>query len=133
MKAPTKAPGTWTCKVCMLNNDSAKTKCAACEEPRVDSAPAPAAPGTELPKSTNNSSGGFKWAAAGVDEPRLDSVPALGGTGLLKSTNTSGGFNWAAAGLKAPTKAPGTWTCKVCMLNNDATKTKCVSCEEPRA
>ena len=96
VKAPTKAPGTWTCNVCMVDNDSAKTKCASCEEPRPDSAPATAA-GPELPKST------------------------------------LGGFNWAAAGVKAPTKAPGTWACKVCMVDNDATKAKCVSCEEPRA
>ncbi|KAI9459036.1 hypothetical protein F5148DRAFT_1287252 [Russula earlei] len=98
LKVPTKDPGTWTCNVCMVDNDATKIKCVSCEEPRPDSAPAPKA-AAELPKPV---------------------VP-------------SGVFNWAAAGLNVPTKAPGTWTCKVCMIDNDATKTKCVSCEEPRA
>ena len=89
IKAPTKAPGTWTCTVCMVDNDAAKTKCVSCEGPR----------------------------------PADSSEPAL----------SSGGFNWADAGLKVPTKAPGTWTCNVCMVDNDTAKTKCVSCEGPRA
>ena len=89
MKPPTKAVGSWSCGVCMVNNDASKAKCVSCKEPRPESAPKAAAP--------------------------------------------TGGFNWAAAGVKAPTKAPGTWACKVCMVNNDVTKTKCVSCDEPRA
>ena len=44
----------------------------------------------------------------------------------------SAGFNWEAAGMKPPTKAIDSWTCGVCMVNNDAAKAKCVSCEEPR-
>lgn len=83
---------SWQCPACMINNNSAKIKCAACEEPRPES------------------------AAGGTAPP-----------------NPSGGFNWGAAGLKAPSKAPGTWTCKVCMVNNDVAKTKCAACEEPRA
>ena len=94
LKAPTKAPGTWACKVCMVDNDAAESKCVSCEEPR-----------------PSDSSSAF------APEPAL----------------SSGGFNWAAAGLKVPTKAPGTWTCKVCMVDNDTAKTNCVSCEEPRA
>jgi len=105
LKIPTKAPGTWTCKVCMVDNDATKVKCTSCEEPRPDSAP--------TPKGT---------------------TPTLGaGAKPTKPTISSGGFDWAAAGIKAPTKVSGTWTCKVCMVDNDSTKTKCVSCEEPKA
>lgn len=106
LKMPTKAPGTWMCKVCMVDNVAAKTKCASCEEPRPDSGPA---------------------LAKGI-------APALTAAAELpKPVMPSGGFNWAAAGLKLPTKAPGTWICKVCMVDNDATQAKCISCEEPRA
>ncbi len=97
LKAPTKALGTWTCGVCMVDNDAAKTKCVSCEEPR--------------PASV---------------------FAAMAGSELSKPTNPSGGFNWGAAGLKAPSKTPGTWTCKVCMVDNDIAKTKCAACEEPR-
>lgn len=107
LKAPTKAPETWTCKVCMVDNDATKTKCVSCEEPRPDSALA----------------------------PKKDTPLVLTAAAELPPATTmlSGGFNWAAAGLKMPMKAPGTWTCKVCMVDNDTTKMKCVSCEEPRA
>ena len=99
MKIPTKAQGTWSCKVCMVDNDAAQAKCVSCEEPRPDIDTGSCAP-TEV-----------------VHEP----------------PQPSGGFNWAAAGMKMPTKAPGTWTCNVCMVDNDSTKAKCASCEEPRA
>ena len=161
MKSLMKAPsGSWKCDVCMINNDSAKTKCVACEEPRPESS---ATKGTtsSVPAAISESlkpagpTGGFDWSAAGLkaptkapgtwtckvcmvdngamktkcascEEPRPASAPAA-------ATNPSGGFNWGAAGLKAPSKAPGTWTCKVCMVNNGVTKAKCAACEEPRA
>ena len=105
MKAPMKAPDSWKCPVCMINNSSAKTKCGACEEPRPESA---------ATKGTTTT------APAGI-------------SGSSKPAAPTAGFNWSAAGLKAPTKAPGTWKCNVCMVNNDITKTKCAACEEPRA
>ena len=160
-KAPIKATDSWKCSVCMINNNSTKTKCSACEEPRPESAATksttPTAPvGSSKPAAPT---GGFDWSAAGLkaptkapgtwkcevcmvdndsaktkcascEEPRLASAPTAGSTA---PTNPSGGFNWGAAGMKAPSKAPGTWTCKVCMVNNDVTKAKCVACEEPRA
>ena len=103
MKAPLKAADSWNCPVCMINNNSAKTKCSACEEPRPAS------------RATN--------AAAA---PAATSGPS-------KPATPTGGFNWSAAGLKVPSKAPGTWTCNVCSVDNDVTKAKCAACEEPRA
>ncbi|KAN0130920.1 hypothetical protein V8E53_011298 [Lactarius tabidus] len=161
MKPPAKASGSWTCGTCMVSNDAAKTKCIACEEPRPNSTTNGAVLPTVIshPKLVAAPTSGFDWAAAGMkmptkapgswacqvcmvdndaarvkciscDEPKPDltitapepAKPAL-----------SGGFNWAAAGMKMPTKAPGIWTCKVCMIDNDPSKAKCVSCEEPRA
>jgi len=59
-----------------------------------------------------------------------DSIPAA----VSEPPNPpSGGFNWAAAGMKVPMKVPGTWICKVCMVDNDPIRTKCISCEEPKA
>jgi hypothetical protein len=87
----------------MVSNDAAKAKCVSCEEPRPESA-----------------TKGTSTVPAAISESSKPAVP-------------TGGFNWAAAGIKAPTKAPGTWSCKVCMVNNDSDKMKCVSCEEPRA
>ena len=101
MKMPTKAPGTWACQTCMVDNDAAQVKCVSCEEPKPDLA---------------------TGSSAVVPEP--PSMPVV---------PPSGGFNWAAAGMKVPMKAQGTWTCNVCMVDNDPTKTKCISCEEPRA
>ena len=105
MKAPMKAADSWKCPVCMINNNSAKTKCSACEEPRPESA---ATKGTTTSAPT---------AISGSSKPAAP----------------TGGFNWSASGLKAPTKAPGTWKCNVCMVDNDVTKAKCAACEEPRA
>jgi len=105
MKAPMKAADSWKCPVCMINNNSDKTKCGACEEPRPESA-ATKGPTTIAPAAIS---------------------------GFSKPAAPNGGFNWSAAGIKAPTKAPGTWKCKVCMLDNEVTKTKCAACEEPRA
>ena len=102
MKPPTKAIGSWTCGLCSVNNDAAKTKCVSCEEPRPESA--------------------TKGTTTGPAATSESSKPAV----------SSGGFNWAAAGLKVPTKAPGTWSCNVCMLDNGSDKMKCVSCGEPQ-
>ncbi|KAI9440600.1 hypothetical protein H4582DRAFT_1478267 [Lactarius indigo] len=156
VKPPAKATGSWTCGVCMISNVDAKVKCVACEEPRPDSTTngvaAAAAPATN---------GGFDWAAAGMkiptkapgtwsckvcmvnnDATRVKCVACEEPKGSAPEAvpeppkpvaPPSGGFNWAAAGMKVPTKAAGTWTCKVCMVDNDPTKAKCISCEEPRA
>lgn len=105
MNAPMKAADSWKCPVCMINNNSAKTKCSACEEPRPESV---------ATKGTTTT------ASAAI-------------SGSSKPAAPTGGFNWSASGLKAPTKALGTWKCKVCMVDNDVTKTKCAACEEPRA
>lgn len=104
VKAPMKAADSWKCPVCMINNNSAKTKCGACEEPRPESA----------------ATKGTTTAPAAM-------------SGSSKPAAPTGGFNWSAAGLKAPTRAPGTWKCNVCMVDNELTKAKCAACEEPRA
>ena len=106
MKAPMKVADSWKCPVCMIDNNSAKTKCGACEEPRPESAATKATTTTTAPAAVSES---------------------------IKPAAPTGGFNWSASGLKAPTKAPGAWKCKVCMVDNDATKPKCAACEEPRA
>ncbi|KAI0272529.1 hypothetical protein BC834DRAFT_351352 [Gloeopeniophorella convolvens] len=78
-----------------------------------------------------------KTKCASCEEPRPAST-TNGTAGVavaqppLNPPAPSGGFNWAAAGMKVPTKATGTWTCGVCMVDNDPAKTKCASCEEPR-
>jgi hypothetical protein len=105
MKSHMKAADSWKCTVCMIDNNSAKTTCGACEEPRPESA-ATKETTTTAPTTIFGSS---KFAAP------------------------TGGFNWSASGLNAPTKTPGAWKCKVCMVDNDATKSKCAACEEPRA
>jgi len=105
MNAPKKVADSWKCPVCMINNNSAKTKCGACEEPRPESA---ATKGTTT-------------------------IPPEEISGFSKPAAPTGGFDWSASGLKAPTKAPGTWKCNVCMVDNDVTRTKCAACEEPRA
>jgi hypothetical protein len=153
-KYPVKAAGSWTCGTCMVFNDANKFKCVSCEEPRPDSvtkgtSTVPAAV-PELPKPVAPT-GGFNWAAAGLKMPTK--APGTWTCNVCMVDNesaktkcvsceeprpkpaipSSGSFNWAAAGLKMPTKPPGAWTCKVCMVDNDATKTKCISCEEPRA
>ncbi|KAH9002181.1 hypothetical protein EDB83DRAFT_850354 [Lactarius deliciosus] len=150
-KPPAKATGSWTCGVCMVSNDGSKAKCAACEEPRPDSTTngvAAAAPATN---------GGFDWAAARMKMPTK--APGTWSCKVCMVDNDaarvkcasceepkrcfpehpklvappSSGFDWAAAGMEVPMKAAGTWTCKVCMVDNDPSKAKCISCEEPRA
>ncbi|KAH9169912.1 hypothetical protein EDB89DRAFT_1908251 [Lactarius sanguifluus] len=152
VKPPAKATGSWTCGVCMVTNDGSKAKCAACEEPRPDSTTNGVA--AAVAPSTN---GGFNWAAAGMKMPTkapgtwsckvcmVDNDAARVKCASCEEPKSSvpeppklvappsGEFNWGAAGMKVPTKAAGTWTCKVCMVDNDPTKAKCISCEEPRA
>lgn len=73
IKAPAKSSGSWTCDVCMISNDAAKEKCAACESPRPAAATpaAPAAPSSSTPVVPPTS--GFNWGAAGLKAPSTPS------------------------------------------------------------
>lgn len=160
LKLPAKVAGSWVCGTCMVDNDASKSKCVSCEEPRPDSATTNGT--TAVPAAVSEllkpavPTGGFNWAAAGIKAPTkapgtwtcnvcmVDNDAAMvkcvsceeprpSSSTAPEPAVSSGGFDWAAAGLKVPTKAAGTWTCKVCMVDNDATRSNCVSCEEPRA
>jgi len=142
IKPPTSSTTKWTCGVCMISNDAALAKCAACEEPRPASANDTSAPKTN----------GFDWAAAGIKPPAAStskwdcSVCMIANDvslqqcaacesprpGAAPSAPPVSAFNWGAAGFKPPAAATDEWTCTMCACKSPASAKQCVVCETPK-
>ncbi|KAI8914257.1 hypothetical protein EDD86DRAFT_216495 [Gorgonomyces haynaldii] len=150
----------WTCSVCMVDNKAEATACISCETPN-PSAPAaekPAPSGFQPPAAP--ATGGFNWGAAGFTQAKkagwtcsvcmVDNKAEATACISCETPNPSapaaekpapsgfqppaapatGGFNWGAAGFTQAKKAG--WTCSVCMVDNKAEATACISCETPK-
>ncbi|KAM4028196.1 LOW QUALITY PROTEIN: nuclear pore complex protein Nup153 [Anomaloglossus baeobatrachus] len=98
-----KAPGTWDCDTCLVQNRPESTKCIACETPK---------PGTEAKAAL------LLLPTTKSDKPK---VPA--DTGL-----TSASLKFA----ELAKKPLGSWECDVCLVQNKAEDGKCVACTTPK-
>lgn len=98
-----KAPGTWDCDTCLVQNKPESTKCIACETPK---------PGT-----------GAKAALLLLPTTKSDKPSASADSA---STSASLKFQELAR------KPIGSWECDVCLVQNKADDTKCVACTTPK-
>ena len=67
------------------------------------------------------------------DEPRPGAAAAAASTSTAAAApvdKPKATFDWAAAGMQQPQN--GGWTCKMCMVKNKASATKCAACEAER-
>merc|ERR1719334_95070 len=122
--------GSWSCGVCMISNDSTKSKCLACETPKPSTNPAKSSEPSPAPKS----------------DDLMDKFKAKAGNwscGVCMISNSADKSKCAACETPNP-KAPAPksddlmakfmtksdkWTCDTCMISNPADKIKCVACE----
>ncbi|XP_045836301.1 E3 SUMO-protein ligase RanBP2 isoform X2 [Meles meles] len=156
-----KKEGQWDCSVCLVQNEGSSTKCAACQNPRKQnlptssvSAPASFKFGTSEISKTPKS--GFEdmfakkegqWDCSCCslrNEASATVCVACRNPGKL-SLSTSvvpapASFKFSTSETsKAPksgfegmfTKKEGQWDCSVCLVQNEASATTCVACQNP--
>ncbi|XP_042662549.1 nuclear pore complex protein Nup153 isoform X2 [Tyto alba] len=156
------APNTWDCDTCLVQNKPEATKCIACETPKPGTGVMPAltlpvvtdssvtvtssSSSTDTtvtlgfgdkfkkPKGSwdcavclvSNKAEDSKCVACQSEKPG-SSVPVTSSSVSAFST-TSGGF----LDLDKFKKPEGSWDCEVCLVQNKAENTKCVSCESAK-
>lgn len=101
--------GSWECETCLVRNGPNVVKCAACESAKPGAEPAK--DDVTVPLSEN-----FK-PPKGVS----DSQPEI-------SSSATGGMS-----LSEMFKPPeGSWTCDTCLIQNQATDSKCLACQSSK-
>ncbi|NXA61301.1 NU153 protein, partial [Mohoua ochrocephala] len=156
------APNTWDCDTCLVQNKPEATKCVACETPKPGTGVMPAltmptvTDNAVTVTSTSSSTGttvtlGFgdkfkqpkgswncsvclvqntaeysKCVACQSEKPGC-SVPVTTSS-VSAFSASSGGF----LDLDKFKKPEGSWECEVCLVQNEAEATKCVSCESAK-
>ncbi|XP_028134125.1 nuclear pore complex protein Nup153 isoform X2 [Diabrotica virgifera virgifera] len=122
------ASGTWECSTCLIRNSQDKTKCIACETPKVKPAQIESTKTSfgdkfKMPENMwecptcmiRNASDCAKCVACETPNPKAGSL-------VTSSSNSLGKF-------KPPTNS---WECSTCLVRNKAEHEKCVACENPR-
>ncbi|NXN36907.1 NU153 protein, partial [Rhinoptilus africanus] len=156
------APNTWDCDTCLVQNKPEATKCIACETPKPGTGVMPAltlpvvtdssvtvtssSSSTDTtvtlgfgdkfkkPKGScdctvclvSNKAEDSKCVACQSEKPG-SSVPVTS-SGVSTFSASSGGF----LDLDKFKKPEGSWDCEVCLVQNKAEATKCVSCESAK-
>ncbi|XP_071964322.1 uncharacterized protein [Antedon mediterranea] len=114
-----KAPGTWTCSTCLLDNKPSANKCIACT--------------TSKSQARNESNTVGKKQDSVVDSGKLISVSNSGTIVASKTSSTH---------LQSPHRTstsqigfgnkfkpePGSWNCNSCLLDNKPNRDTCVAC-----
>ncbi|NXB99619.1 NU153 protein, partial [Orthonyx spaldingii] len=98
------APNTWDCDTCLVHNKPEATKCIACETPKPGTGVMPA---LTMPMVTDNS---------------VTVTPTSSSTGTTVTLGFGDKF-------KQP---KGSWNCSVCLVQNKAEDSKCVSCQSEK-
>ncbi|XP_073534915.1 nuclear pore complex protein Nup153 [Phyllobates terribilis] len=98
-----KAPGTWDCDTCLVQNKPESTKCIACETPK---------PGTEAKAAL------LLLPTTKSDKPKVPADSGLASASLK--------FEELAR------KPIGSWECDVCLVQNKAEDGKCIACTTPK-
>ncbi|XP_075157223.1 nucleoporin 153 isoform X2 [Haematobia irritans] len=101
--------GTWECSTCLISNKSEANECIACQTKKPGSSTSSSATASSVAASSNFK---FGFSAAQTSTP---------------STTADAGFKNIAAQQKA-----SKWECDACMTRNDAERTKCACCEQPK-
>ncbi|XP_065364745.1 nuclear pore complex protein Nup153 isoform X2 [Calliphora vicina] len=102
--------GTWECQTCMISNKNEANECIACQTKK------PGATATTTAAAVPTTQFKFGFAAATTT------------SGITNAnSNADTGFKTLAAQQKA-----SKWECDACMTRNDANRTKCACCEQPK-
>ncbi|KAJ1565519.1 hypothetical protein HK096_002328 [Nowakowskiella sp. JEL0078] len=143
----------WKCKECLIVNKESDVKCASCETPNFGKS------GDKLPQQSLGTTAGNEKSTSKVfgsgsesmdfktsvkSNPGSNEPSLLGSTGVGSTKTSLSGFGstFGSTGTElnktVPTPAaivwgtkPAGWTCKVCLISNKESDTKCVSCEVP--
>lgn len=141
--------GSWSCDMCMLNNEASKTKCVACETPKPGVKPEV----LSLKPVVNSDQDLMKKFAPPADSWTCDTCmlqnkstdstcvacqsPQPGATKTTATTTMpSFGISSNAApdsSLAAKFAPPvDSWTCDACMISNKSDDSTCVACQTPK-
>ncbi|XP_073832788.1 nucleoporin 153 isoform X2 [Musca autumnalis] len=106
--------GNWECSTCMISNKSEANECVACQTKKPGSSSSSSSSSSNLATSSTSS---FKF---GFSSPQITaSTPVV--------SAPDAGFKSLAAQQKA-----SKWECDACMTRNDAERTKCACCDQPK-
>nr|XP_014351246.1 PREDICTED: E3 SUMO-protein ligase RanBP2 [Latimeria chalumnae] len=156
----TKKDGQWDCAVCLVRNDPTLTKCVACQAPNPasktisvvpDHPPATFKFGTSS-DTVKTVQGGFgaqfikkegQWdhtACLVRNEPTVPTSVASQKTTTVTTDHTPT-FRFGTSSVTTKTvqdgfgaqftKKEGQWDCDVCLVRNEPTVSRCVSCQTP--
>lgn len=99
----------WECADCMTRNDADKSSCLCCSSPKPGAKPAAAAVASAVPAAIKS----------------MFAMPAT--TTTTASPPSDQGFKSLVAQQSA-----GKWECSACMTRNEATRSKCICCEQAK-
>ncbi|KAM7346648.1 nucleoporin 153 isoform 2-T2 [Cochliomyia hominivorax] len=105
--------GTWECQTCMISNKNEANVCIACQTKKPGASSTTSAGSLSTTQTTQFK---FGFAAASTTASNVNA-----------NSNTDAGFKALAAQQKA-----SKWECDACMTRNDANRTKCACCEQPK-
>ncbi|KAG8571869.1 hypothetical protein GDO81_011810 [Engystomops pustulosus] len=157
-----KAPGTWDCDTCLVQNKPETTKCIACETPRPGAAakaalllfPTSKSDNPTVPSDSSLTSASLKFEALArkpigswecdvcLVQNKAEDGKCIACTSPKPGTSTP--VNSLSLPSSAPTtqnqlglldqfkKATGTWDCDVCLVNNKAEAVSCVACQSAK-
>ncbi|XP_058978022.1 nuclear pore complex protein Nup153 isoform X2 [Musca domestica] len=106
--------GNWECSTCMISNKSEANECVACQTKKPGSSSSSSSSSTSL-SATNTS---FKFGFSTAQTNTTLAAPLA---------SADAGFKSLAAQQKA-----SKWECDACMTRNDAERTKCACCDQPK-
>ncbi|EPY87057.1 E3 SUMO-protein ligase RanBP2 [Camelus ferus] len=152
-----KKEGQWGCSLCLVQNEAGVAQCVACQNPRRQNPPTPAAPApapAEVSKAPKSGLEGLfpkkegQWDCSvclvpnegssarcvACQNPRKQSVPASAAPAPASfkfgSSETNKAPESGFEGVFA--KKEGQWGCSLCLVQNEAGVAQCVACQNPR-
>ena len=124
--------GSWSCDMCMLDNEASKTKCIACETPK---------PGLKPPVSSSkpivnsdqdlvqNKSTDSTCVACQTPQPGAAKTATTKAALSFGISSNAASDNSLAAKFAPPS---GSWTCDTCMISNKSDDSVCAACQTPK-
>ena len=141
--------GSWSCDMCMLDNDASKTKCVACEtpkpgvKPQVLSSKPVVNSDQDLVKKFAPPADSWTCDTYMLQNKSTDNTCVACQSPQPAATKTTAATTMPSFGLSsnaAPDSslvakfAPpaGSWTCDTCMISNKSDDSACIACQTPK-
>nr|CAI5865021.1 unnamed protein product [Callosobruchus analis] len=119
------AKDSWECNICLIRNAVDKTKCAACETPRLKKAVENKVEfGTQFKMTQDN----WECTTCMVRNSNIDTKCVCCTTPKPSGSSTTSIPTASSFGDKFKPKA-GTWECPVCMIQNKLELSNCAACD----